>query len=326
MAKQLQREREIVEQLDCGKGSDTVSKSSASAAQSDLKKRRPPSAVEGENHPTAVQLADGSMESLKHELQSLQQSRQRFEGFFTTGKLAQMFVQDQVSAYCCAETELLKELKTEMEQSPVPLSSCSGSRRSSQRTTLSSFQRVLTFSTGYANSSQPVQSLLAQLQPLREPIIPNEPPVPAPKFLEVVHYPSSSPALEPPAKFFLFAPLPSTPWEKADDEEAKTRAKRPNNATSAITTRSKIKQERGYGQHQIACSRAVVLSCPTKEQVAQVQKLSPFQMPQKGLQKCVNCLTQWRRREHSCTTDSGTRIHEGNTVDIAAPNGAALAS
>ncbi|CDI85439.1 Hydrocephalus-inducing protein like protein, related [Eimeria praecox] len=251
LAKQLQREREIMEQLDSGKGSESVSKAAASAMQSDLKRRKPPSAVEGESHPTAVPVADGNIESLKHELQLLQQSRQRFESYVSTTRLAQSFVQDQVAAYSSAETELLKELKTEMEQPPLPSSPCNGSRRSSHRTSLG-FQRLITFSTAYANSSQPIETLLAQVQRLREPIIPNEPPVPPPKFLEVVHYPSSSPALEPPAKFFLFAPLPTIPLEKAEEDETKNRAKKPKDAASNVTTRSKTKQERGGEEESLA--------------------------------------------------------------------------
>ncbi|CDJ53112.1 hypothetical protein, conserved [Eimeria brunetti] len=257
LAKQLQREREIGEQLDGGKGMDNASKPSASTSQLDMKKKRPPSSVGAESHPPAVHLTDGSIESLKHELQSLQQSRQRFEGYFSTSKLAQSFVQDQVAAYSCAEAELLKEVKAEMEQSPFPSSSRSGSRRSSQRTSLSSFQRLVTFCTGYANSSQPIDTLLAQLQPLREPVVPREPPVPAPEFLEVVHYPSSSPALEPPAKFFLFAPLPSTALERAEEEESKNRSKKPKDGASTIPTRSKIKQEKG-GEDESLAARLTV--------------------------------------------------------------------
>lgn len=241
--KQLHREREIGEQLDYGKGAETVSKSSTT--QSDVKKRKPPSAVEGESHAAPAHLTDGNIDSLKHELQSLQQSRQRFEGYLSTTRMAQSFVQDQIAAYSCAETELLRELRTEMEQSFLPPPSHNGSRRSSHRTSLTSFQRLISFSTGYANSSQPIESLLAQLKPLREPIIPAEPPVPGPKFREVVHYPSSSPALEPPAKFFLFAPVPTTPTEKVEEEEGRNRTKRPKDVASSITAKLKTKQEKG---------------------------------------------------------------------------------
>lgn len=238
LMKQLQREREIMEQLDCGQGS-------ASASTSDSRRKRPPSASEGENSQLPLHVTDELTESLKQEYHVLQQSRQRIEAYLSSTRAAQSFVQDQISAYSSAENEMLKEAKNEVEESSAPASSCSNSRRGSRKSSLGAPSRVITFSSGYVSSALPIESLLGQLQLLREPIIPNEPPIPVPDIQEVVHYPPRSLEVEPPSKLLLLTPLPSSAQEKSEEDEVRNKSRRARDSGQSTNARSKSKQDRG---------------------------------------------------------------------------------
>lgn len=246
VAKQLQREREIGELLD-GKGPDVAGslKPVGSASGGDSKRKRPPSASDGESRPQAVRLTDEEIESLKQELHSLQQSRQKIEGYLGSTRAAQSFVQEQIAAYSLTESELLRELRGDVGRPGHSSYSCGTGRRGSRRSSLGIPQRLVTFTAGYANSALPIDSLVAQIQPLREPVIPLEPPLAGPEVLEIVHYPSRSPVMEPPANFLLLAPLPAAAPDKLEDEDLKNRPKKAKEAAGVGTTRAKLKQDRG---------------------------------------------------------------------------------
>ncbi|CDJ38995.1 hypothetical protein, conserved [Eimeria tenella] len=250
LMKQLQREREIMEQLDCGQGS-------ASASTSDSRRKRPPSASEGENSQLPLHVTDELTESLKQEYHVLQQSRQRIEAYLSSTRAAQSFVQDQISAYSSAENEMLKEAKNEVEESSAPASSCSNSRRGSRKSSLGAPSRVITFSSGYVSSALPIESLLGQLQLLREPIIPNEPPIPVPDIQEVVHYPPRSLEVEPPSKLLLLTPLPSSAQEKSEEDEVRNKSRRARDSGQSTNARSKSKQDRGGEEDGLLARLAV---------------------------------------------------------------------
>ncbi|KAL8431118.1 hypothetical protein Efla_004639 [Eimeria flavescens] len=257
VAKHLQREREIAELLDA-KGQELTEsfRAGSPAIAADLKKKKAASGLEGEGRPAALPLGE-DIERLREELQFLQQGRLRIEANLSTTKAAYAFVQDQIAAYCMAESEVLKQLKDNGTFPAFHSCSSGSTRRASNRQSLERTGRTIAVSVAYVNPSLPIESLFGQLQPLRSPVIPTEPPIPNSEVVEVVHYPEALPVVEPPAHILLLSPLITSGAEKLEEEETKNRSKKTRDTTPSSVMRSKVKQERGMEDEGSAARLAV---------------------------------------------------------------------
>ncbi|KAL8443893.1 hypothetical protein Emed_006517 [Eimeria media] len=257
MAKNLQRERELVELLD-GKGqeSTTPPKTGASPSGSDSKKKKQLGGVEAETRVATTHLLDGDVENLKEELLSLQHTRQQVEANLSSSKAAQAYVQEQIATYCAAESELINESRAEKNCPEAPANFSGSLRRPSHRQSFRGIRRTIAFSTAYLKPATSTEALLAQIQPLREPVIPTEPPFPEPELVEVVSYPSSPPKTAQPTTLVLLSPLGSA-FDKIEDEDSKCKLKKTRDATSPGTTKQKLRQEKGGEDEGLAVRLAV---------------------------------------------------------------------
>ncbi|OEH79817.1 hydrocephalus inducing related protein [Cyclospora cayetanensis] len=258
LAKQLQREREILSMLAAAKGSDgtigsgLVGASTTADSQHDIAL----TGLEEESSPEGMQ-SGNKLESLKQELHSLQLSRQRVEGYLGSNRAAQAFVQEQISAYSCAETELLKESRAEAELSTGLMRMLQDGREVSHRVSHCCYIRNITFHTCYANSALPTDSLLSQIDNLRKPVIPTEPPLPSPEVFEVVRFPSCLPVMEHSAHFMLLTPSPAVALEKVAEEDFKNKPKRAKEGAITNISRPKIRQDRGGEEESLTARMAI---------------------------------------------------------------------
>lgn len=245
VTKQVQREREIFELLD-EKSPEVAgtSKPVGSASGIEAKKRRPICAAEVESRLASAHVTEEDIERLREELHSIQHSRQRVEGYLGSSRAAQAFVQEQINVCAAAESELLKELAGEKQQPLFTPVTTGFGEEDNQRSSFEKHQRVVAFSVVYLNSALPADSLFSQLQPMREPVIPSEPPIPRPQLLEIVHYPGAPQFMDPPSKFILLSPVPSAATDKPEEDEVKIKPKKTKDVGSSAAARSKIRQDK----------------------------------------------------------------------------------
>ncbi|KAL8435591.1 hypothetical protein ACSSS7_002384 [Eimeria intestinalis] len=257
LAKTLQRERELVEFLD-GKGQEPTftTKTGGSPSGSDSKKKRVLGGMEAEARLATANWPDGDAERLKEELLSLQHTRQQIEANLYSSKAAQAFVQEQIATYSAAESELLKETSDETSRLAAVANAPGGSRRASHRQSFRGTQRIIAFSTAYLKPAISTEALLAQIQPLREPVIPAEPPLPESELVEVVYYPSTLPKATQPTNLVLLSPSGSAS-DKVEDEDAKNKLKKTRDVASPGSVKCKLRQDKCGEEEGLAVRLAV---------------------------------------------------------------------
>ncbi|KAL8270019.1 hypothetical protein Esti_006052 [Eimeria stiedai] len=257
VARTLQRERELVELLD-GKGQEPMahSRSGGSPSGSDSRKKKLLSGKEAENRSATTHLPDADVERFKEELLSLQHTRQQIEANLYSSKAAQAFVQEQIATYCAAESELLKESRDELNRFAALSNAPGSSRRASQRQSFRETRRTIVFSTAYLEPAMSSEALLDQIQPLRKPVIPAEPPLPGSELVEVVHYPLTPPKATQPTNLVLLSPLGSA-FDKIEDEDSKGKCKRTRDAPPPGSMKLKLRQDKGGEDEGLAVRLAV---------------------------------------------------------------------